>query len=175
MPRGLKEDDHADRADILQLITLRSNDQFNTTIYSYDDRYRGESILIHEFGHTMLVMGLDAIEPKFRSDLHAAYSDAIAKGLFKNTYAATNADEYWAEGVQDWFDANLKASRCCAHRIGYVRGRLPDTVCDRLLLRHIHTFARSNRTPLQDSVFTRFDDRRLEMTRPPTRAASALQ
>jgi molybdopterin-dependent oxidoreductase alpha subunit len=27
--------------DVLQLITLRSNGQFNTTIYSYDDRFRG--------------------------------------------------------------------------------------------------------------------------------------
>ena len=26
---------------MLQLITLRSNDQFNTTIYGYDDRFRG--------------------------------------------------------------------------------------------------------------------------------------
>jgi len=75
-----------------------------------DDRYRGESILIHEFGHTMLVMGLDPIDPKFRTEVGAAYQDAMSRGLFKNTYAATNADEYWAEGVQDWFDANLKAT-----------------------------------------------------------------
>lgn len=68
------------------------------------DRYKGESILIHEFGHTMLVMGT---EPAFRAEVQAAYKDAMAKGLFKNTYAASNADEYWAEGVQDWFDANL--------------------------------------------------------------------
>src|SRR5262249_26144953 len=27
--------------DVLRLITLRSNGQFNTTIYSYDDRFRG--------------------------------------------------------------------------------------------------------------------------------------
>jgi anaerobic selenocysteine-containing dehydrogenase len=27
--------------DVVQLITLRSNGQFNTTIYSYDDRFRG--------------------------------------------------------------------------------------------------------------------------------------
>jgi len=27
--------------DVLQLITLRSNGQFNTTIYNYDDRFRG--------------------------------------------------------------------------------------------------------------------------------------
>jgi hypothetical protein len=42
-----------------------------------DDRYGGESILIHEFGHTMLVMGLDGFEPKFRADLSAAYEDAM--------------------------------------------------------------------------------------------------
>ena len=30
-----------DRRDVLQLTTLRSNDQFNTTIYGYTDRYRG--------------------------------------------------------------------------------------------------------------------------------------
>jgi len=71
------------------------------------DRYRGESILIHEFGHTMLVMGLDK---DFRAQVQTAYQDAMSKGLFKNTYAATNADEYWAEGVQDWFDANLTAA-----------------------------------------------------------------
>jgi len=75
-----------------------------------EDRYRGESILIHEFGHTLLVMGLDGIDPAFRRALDAAYKGALAKGLFQKTYAATNADEYWAEGVQDWFDANLKAS-----------------------------------------------------------------
>jgi len=75
-----------------------------------DDRYRGESILIHEFGHTMLVMGLDPVDPKFRTEVGAAYHDAMSKGLFKNTYAATNVDEYWAEGVQDWFDANLKST-----------------------------------------------------------------
>jgi len=27
--------------DVLQLMTLRSNDQFNTTVYGYDDRFRG--------------------------------------------------------------------------------------------------------------------------------------
>jgi anaerobic selenocysteine-containing dehydrogenase len=30
-----------EQRDIVQLITLRSNSQFNTTIYSYDDRFRG--------------------------------------------------------------------------------------------------------------------------------------
>ena len=31
----------ADRREVVQLITLRSNGQFNTTIYNYDDRFRG--------------------------------------------------------------------------------------------------------------------------------------
>ncbi len=30
-----------DAPDVLRLITLRSNDQFNTTIYGYRDRFRG--------------------------------------------------------------------------------------------------------------------------------------
>lgn len=33
--------DSFDQPGVLQLITLRSNDQFNTTIYGYDDRFRG--------------------------------------------------------------------------------------------------------------------------------------
>ena len=30
-----------DTPDVLRMITLRSNDQFNTTVYGYDDRFRG--------------------------------------------------------------------------------------------------------------------------------------
>ena len=35
---------------------------------------------------------------------------AMKKGLWKSTYAAENAREYFAEGVQAWFDANLEAN-----------------------------------------------------------------
>lgn len=37
----LDEDDDAPESEHLQLITLRSHDQFNTTVYSDNDRYRG--------------------------------------------------------------------------------------------------------------------------------------
>ena len=30
-----------EQRDVVQFITLRSNDQFNTTVYGYDDRFRG--------------------------------------------------------------------------------------------------------------------------------------
>jgi molybdopterin-dependent oxidoreductase alpha subunit len=43
-------DTPAEQRDVLQLITLRSNGQFNTTVYSYDDRFRGI------FGSRMIVM-----------------------------------------------------------------------------------------------------------------------
>ncbi|WIE48270.1 FdhF/YdeP family oxidoreductase [Pseudomonas sp. GM17] len=38
---GLYEDQKVDGDDVLRLITLRSHDQYNTTIYALDDRYRG--------------------------------------------------------------------------------------------------------------------------------------
>jgi anaerobic selenocysteine-containing dehydrogenase len=34
-------DPRVDRSDALLLATIRSHDQYNTTIYSYNDRYRG--------------------------------------------------------------------------------------------------------------------------------------
>lgn len=46
-PATLNEDDDVNLGaaprDVLQLMTLRSNDQFNTTIYGYEDRFRGIS------------------------------------------------------------------------------------------------------------------------------------
>jgi molybdopterin-dependent oxidoreductase alpha subunit len=46
-PQMLDEDSDVNpgqqRRDVLQLMTLRSNDQFNTTIYGYEDRFRGVS------------------------------------------------------------------------------------------------------------------------------------
>jgi molybdopterin-dependent oxidoreductase alpha subunit len=43
VPRGLEADPDAvpESRDVLRLITVRSNDQFNTTIYGYRDRFRG--------------------------------------------------------------------------------------------------------------------------------------
>ncbi|MFM0153014.1 FdhF/YdeP family oxidoreductase [Paraburkholderia sediminicola] len=38
---GVKEDADVEGDDILRLVTLRSHDQYNTTIYALDDRYRG--------------------------------------------------------------------------------------------------------------------------------------
>ncbi len=35
----------------------------------------------------------------------------MAAGKWKDTYAATNIEEYWAEGVQDWFNVNAEVPK----------------------------------------------------------------
>jgi hypothetical protein len=67
------------------------------------DPYATENILIHEFGHAIHAMGLDA---DFDRRLRECYDRAIADGRWKDSYAATNRHEYWAEAVQSWFDTN---------------------------------------------------------------------
>ena len=75
------------------------------------DRYLGENILIHEFAHTLHTMAIVEIDETFGERLERAYARAMEEGLWANTYAATNAEEYWAEGVQSWFDANREAPK----------------------------------------------------------------
>lgn len=70
------------------------------------DPYFQESILIHEFAHNIHLCGLVNIDKTFDGRLRAAYSDAMEKDLWKGKYASTNHSEYWAEGVQSWFDNN---------------------------------------------------------------------
>jgi hypothetical protein len=62
--------------------------------------------MIHEFAHAIHAMGLRTTDPKFQPRLSEVYEDAKAKGLWKDTYAISNISEYWAEGVQSWFDTN---------------------------------------------------------------------
>jgi alpha-glucosidase len=74
------------------------------------DRYFGESIYIHEFAHTLDRYGFSKTVFNFRTRLREAYDAAMKDQLWKNTYAATNAAEYWAEGVQSYFDCNRAAT-----------------------------------------------------------------
>jgi hypothetical protein len=68
------------------------------------DRYNRENILIHEFNHAIHQQGLREVDPTFNDRLRAAYRAAMDKELWKGTYLATNPAEYWAEGVQAYFD-----------------------------------------------------------------------
>lgn len=82
LPRAMNASfDEGGDASVLRLITLRSNDQFNTTIYGYDDRLRG----IH--GSRMVVMMNRAdrerlgIPPDGSARLTTAVDDGIVRSL----------------------------------------------------------------------------------------------
>jgi hypothetical protein len=73
------------------------------------DRYVGENILVHEFAHGMVNLGVVFADKTFLPRLKSSYADAIAAGKWKNTYAGSNVDEYFAEGVQDYFETNIES------------------------------------------------------------------
>ena len=68
------------------------------------DPYAAECILIHEFAHNMHLRGVVRIDPTFDRRLRQAYDEAMAAGLWKGKYASVNHHEYFAEGVQSWFE-----------------------------------------------------------------------
>lgn len=70
------------------------------------DPYSTENALLHEFGHAIHNLGMDVLDPTFDARVKGAFEAAKRDGLWSGTYAATNRHEYWAEGVQSWFDSN---------------------------------------------------------------------
>ncbi|WP_346857793.1 hypothetical protein [uncultured Draconibacterium sp.] len=72
------------------------------------DKYHAEDILIHEFAHTIHGVGIIPLDSTFNNLLQEKLDAAMANGKYKNTYAATNIWEYWAEGVQNWFNVNAE-------------------------------------------------------------------
>ena len=71
-----------------------------------DSYYPMENILIHEFGHSVMLIGMSDAEKK---RVHDCYEKAKSKNMYSaGIYMIENADEYWAEGVQSWFDATIR-------------------------------------------------------------------
>mgnify|MGYP002624991575 CR=1 FL=1 len=72
------------------------------------DKYHAEDILIHEFAHSIHLVGIVQVEPGINDRLEALLQNAKDKGLWWNTYRETDIAEYFAEGVQDWFNVNAE-------------------------------------------------------------------
>jgi hypothetical protein len=70
------------------------------------DPYSTENILIHEFAHNVHLRGMVNVDGTFDGRVEAAYELAMEEGLWDGKYASTNHHEYFAEGVQSWFDNN---------------------------------------------------------------------
>jgi anaerobic selenocysteine-containing dehydrogenase len=87
---GVAEDPDAEDPAVLYLTTIRSHDQYNTTIYGFDDRYRGV------FGGRMVVfmntedMAEHHIEPNSLVDLESV----MAKGDVRRTAAGFKVKAY---------------------------------------------------------------------------------
>lgn len=75
---------------------------------SEDDVYQGEDIFLREFAITMRRYGMEAVDKATSQAIEQAYAVAIAEGKWQNTLAEINSEQYWAEGVQSFFDANLE-------------------------------------------------------------------
>ena len=70
------------------------------------DPYAAECILIHEFAHNIHLRGMVNVDSTFDGRVKATYESAMKAGLWKGKYASVNHHEYFAEGVQSWFDNN---------------------------------------------------------------------
>lgn len=68
----------------------------------YTTGYRDESILVHEFGHTVKYYGLTEEQQK---EWTRIYQKSTGAGKWANTYAGSNEDEYFATLSAMWFNA----------------------------------------------------------------------
>jgi hypothetical protein len=75
------------------------------------DPYAEENILIHEFAHALHQMALNQIDPLFQKKIERCFEQATKQKIWEGTYASTNVNEYWAEGVQSWFNTNRENDR----------------------------------------------------------------
>jgi len=75
---------------------------------STEDRYEGEDNFMRDFAITIRRFAMEVVDESTSAAIDQAYAVAIAEGKWKNTLAEINSEQYWAEGVQSFFDANLE-------------------------------------------------------------------
>jgi hypothetical protein len=91
-------------------LPLTSCAEENLLAYQID-KYHAEDILIHEFAHSIHLIGIVQVDTAFNQKLEKLLNQAVAKGKYENTYAKTDIAEYWAEGVQNWFNVNAEVPK----------------------------------------------------------------
>jgi anaerobic selenocysteine-containing dehydrogenase len=100
---GLEEDPAVTGADVLKLTTLRSHDQYNTTVYGLDDRYRGvfgrrdvlfiseQDLIAHDLAHGDVVEVASAIPGQEHRRIRlVAIAHDIARGSIGAYYPEAN-------------------------------------------------------------------------------------
>ncbi len=72
---------------------------------NYTTHYLNENILIHEFGHGVKIAGIDRMQDRsLYTEFQMLYRHAKSAGLWPNTYAISNSDEYFATLSAIWFN-----------------------------------------------------------------------
>lgn len=67
--------------------------------------YTNESVLVHEFAHAIKLGGLDQMpDQTLANTFYRAYAHAKKAGLWGNTYAYQNSDEFFASLAAIWFN-----------------------------------------------------------------------
>ena len=82
-------------ANVLRLLQKDSPDHYTG--------YENESVLVHEFGHSVHLLGVDSI-PELKEEFDAVYASAKQKNLWPNSYAISNREEYFATCTAIWFN-----------------------------------------------------------------------
>ncbi|XP_071794929.1 uncharacterized protein [Asterias amurensis] len=90
------------------------------------DRWSEEDILIHEFAHSIHLISLNKISSTFDTELGSAYTMAKTSTVWQDTYAISKVTEYFAEGVQAFFNVQV-----CRDFTDYVH----NTICTRETLK----------------------------------------
>lgn len=92
-----------------------------------EDPYGQESIMVHEFAHTIMNCGFNEGQ---REALEAVYEACRGRPEFDSTqYWMCNSEEFWAEMVQGWYEASIRVD--VNHGINTRRGleaTLPELV-----------------------------------------------
>jgi hypothetical protein len=63
---------------------------------------------MRDFAITIRRFAMDIVDESTSAAIEQAYGVAIAEGKWQNTLAEINSEQYWAEGVQSFFDAHLE-------------------------------------------------------------------
>ncbi|XP_033634849.1 dextranase-like isoform X2 [Asterias rubens] len=92
----------------------------------FEDRWSEEDILIHEFAHAIHLISLQKISSTFDTELGSAYTMAKTSTLWQDTYAISKVTEYFAEGVQAFFNVQV-----CRSFTDYIH----NTICTRETLK----------------------------------------
>jgi alpha-glucosidase len=90
-------------------IPLLSIAEENLLCYP-SDLWIDQNVLVHEFAHTIKNMGFDLVDPTFHAEVQRTYQHALDTGLWPDTYAISNIEEYWAEGVRLYYQLDAASA-----------------------------------------------------------------